>query len=576
MLLILTVSCGAFFANSQVSVTGVSPAAVVGDYVFTWADPAGGDWTTPDFNIAGTFVQDTLMFVDTGEPGTNPQGHPIAQEGCAALVNDLTGKIAVLYRNTCEFGAKAKFAQDAGAVGVIIINRDDEAIAMGGGVEGLNVTIPTVMIPSSAGNLITAQMGLGPVVMFLGNKVGLYPNDAGSNRASIMLPPTGTTPKFIADNGNAFMIGIELLNYGSNSNAVSVTATIDGPSGNVYDETVGPITMATGDTLSIFDGNPNSFPQFDLATYEAGDYTLTYSITLGSGADDAPDDNTFSQPFSISADGAYGGILARASSTGGNLNVNTFPSNATTDYKACTYYQNTYASALTGVEGFYFSVGTDTSVLELTDGEIYLEVFEWNDAWTTLSAGVTYDLLNQVGVGSHVPASNDDNNDVIYQALNAPVILQNNQKYLFCLQTYNPEYFFGAEQVDFNANVAIYDLPVTPINVDGTWYSGQGWNNAAVAIGLKMASNVGLEDFVSVQGSAYPNPANDAVTVSVAAQGNATLSITDISGRTAFNGALDLTTGKATVDMSNLESGMYIFNVTFENGQKSQFNVVKK
>lgn len=578
MLLILTVSCGAFFSNSQVSVTGISPAPVVGDYLFTWADPAGGDWATPDFNIAGTFVQDTLMFVDTGVAGTNPQGHPIAQEGCTALVNDLTGKIAVLYRNTCEFGAKAKFAQDAGAVGVIIINRDDEAIAMGGGADGINVTIPCVMIPSSAGNLITAQMGMGDVVMFLGNKVGLNANDAGSNRASIMLPPTGTTPKFIADNGYAFMIGIEVLHYGSVDNDVTVNAHVSGPGGaTVYDETVGPISMTTGEYLEIFDDSTYSFPPFALASYPVGDYMLTYTITLDGVTDDAPDDNIFTQPFSISSDGPNGGILARASSTAGNLNINTYPSNATTEYKACTFYNNTYPSATTGVLGFHFSVGADTSIVDLSGEEISLEVFEWNDVWTSLSAGVTFDDLNQVGVGSHIPSSNSDNNVEIYQALNAPVILQDNQNYLFCLQTYNPEVFFGAEQVDFNANTAIYDMPITPINIDGaTWYGGQGWNNALVAIGLQMASNVGLEEFANVQGSAFPNPANDVVTVSVATTGNANLTITDISGRTTFNGALDLTTGKGKVDMSNLETGMYIFNVTFENGQKSQFNVVKK
>lgn len=578
MLLILTVTCGAFFSNSQVSVTGISPAPIVGDYVFTWGDPVNGtNWTlAPNFNTPGVYVQDTLMLVEDGSAGTNAQGHPVSQEGCNALTNDLTGKIAVVYRNVCGFGVKAVNAMNAGAVGVIIINRDNEAIGMDGGTEGATVTIPVVMLSSAEGAALVNEMANGPVVVFMGNKVGLYANDAGSNRASIMIPPTGTTPKFIADAGNAFMIGIELLNYGSNSNDITVQATVVGPSGNVYDQSVGPVTMITGDTLSIFDGNLYEFPQFDLATYEAGDYVLTYTVSLASGADDAPDDNVFTQPFAISSDGAYGGVLSRAASTSGNLIVNTFPSNAVTDYKACMYYQNTYTSPLTGVEGFYFSVGADTSTINLPDAEIYLEVFEWNDVWTTLSVGVTYDALTQVGVGTHVPASNDDNDDVIYQALDAPVILQDNQKYLFCLQTYNTEFYYGAEKVDFNANVAIYDLPVSPINIDGTWYSGQGWSNAAIAIGAKIASNVGLEEFISVQGSAYPNPANDNVTVSVSAKGNANLTITDISGRTTYNGALDLTTGKANVDMSNLETGMYIFNVTFENGQKSQFNVVKK
>ena len=70
------------FANAQISVRGVSPAAVATNFDFTWADPGGGDWTCPDFNIANTFVEDTLMLVDDGTAGLNPQGNPVSAEGC--------------------------------------------------------------------------------------------------------------------------------------------------------------------------------------------------------------------------------------------------------------------------------------------------------------------------------------------------------------------------------------------------------------------------------------------------------------------------------------------------------------
>ncbi|MAO32958.1 MAG: hypothetical protein CL824_05570, partial [Crocinitomicaceae bacterium] len=97
-------------AHSQVIFAVQSPSSIAGNYEFTWAPPSGG-WGTPDFNIPGTFVEDTLMFVDDGTTGTNPQGNPMSAEGCNPLVNDLTGKIAVIYRNTCEFGTKAMNAQ---------------------------------------------------------------------------------------------------------------------------------------------------------------------------------------------------------------------------------------------------------------------------------------------------------------------------------------------------------------------------------------------------------------------------------------------------------------------------------
>ena len=109
LLLSLAVCVTTFAGVSQVNCVGVSPAAIAGDYEFTWAQPApGGAWGSPDFLVAGTFVEDTLAMVEDGSTGTNPQGNPISQEGCNPLINAsaVNGKIAVCYRNTCEFGCR--------------------------------------------------------------------------------------------------------------------------------------------------------------------------------------------------------------------------------------------------------------------------------------------------------------------------------------------------------------------------------------------------------------------------------------------------------------------------------------
>jgi hypothetical protein len=53
--LLLSVSALFFvaYASSQVICKGISPAAIAGNYTFTWSDPAGG-WGTPDFLIPNT------------------------------------------------------------------------------------------------------------------------------------------------------------------------------------------------------------------------------------------------------------------------------------------------------------------------------------------------------------------------------------------------------------------------------------------------------------------------------------------------------------------------------------------
>ena len=106
LILSLIVVVFAFASNAQVVVRGVSPASIAYNFAFEWADPAGGDWSCPDFLIPNTFVEAPIMMVDDGTPGVNETyafQHPLAQESCNPLINDLTGKIAVFYRGSCQF-----------------------------------------------------------------------------------------------------------------------------------------------------------------------------------------------------------------------------------------------------------------------------------------------------------------------------------------------------------------------------------------------------------------------------------------------------------------------------------------
>ena len=96
LLLSLTAVVAGFAVYGQVVVAGVSPAAIQGNYDYSnqancgsWpGETDDGTWgviNNLDFNVAGTFIQDTLRLVEDGTPGTNPQGNPISQEGCEYL-----------------------------------------------------------------------------------------------------------------------------------------------------------------------------------------------------------------------------------------------------------------------------------------------------------------------------------------------------------------------------------------------------------------------------------------------------------------------------------------------------------
>jgi len=74
-------------------------------------------------------------------------GVPVNTNACEPITNDLTGKIALIDRGVCEFGAKCLRAQNVGAIAVVVCNNSTAApVAMPGGVDGPSVTIPCFML----------------------------------------------------------------------------------------------------------------------------------------------------------------------------------------------------------------------------------------------------------------------------------------------------------------------------------------------------------------------------------------------------------------------------------------------
>jgi hypothetical protein len=569
-----------FWSGAQVICAGVSPNSIQGNYQFSWADPAGG-WGTPDFLIPGTYIQDTLMMVDDGLPGTNAQGNPISAEGCNPLINNLTGKIAVIYRNTCEFGAKALNAQNAGAIGVIIINREPGVIAMGAGASGVNVTIPVVMIQDSDGLLITNEMLNGSVVMLLGNKTGLFANDGGLTKSTTLISKQGAVPSFLAQNGTEFNfdLGTRVYNYGNLAQAgMTLTATVTNPSGVVvYNNSVSNISLAAGDSLDVDPTQTNTLPQFSLASYPSGRYSLNYTLALA-GADDYAADNSITTVFSIQ-DSLYSYAQLDATTNLPNAGNSYRPSTNNQTYSVCNVINDANASRI-GAEGIYFSATTSTaSQAILTGEEMALYLYKWEDVFVDLNdANLAFNTLTPVASGYYYyPA--DLQGEVVLGTFTTPVVLTDNQRYLACVQTVNLDLYLGHESnTDYTWNYNFYAQPLTPNESDAAYFAAGFGPDVPSSIAVRVfdANNIGLTESKTIDGVAYPNPATDKVTVSVNGEGVANLSVTDISGKKVGTHVLNLINGSADVSIENLEAGLYIFNVVLENGKTSQFNVVKK
>ena len=148
-----TSSCNAIFIGKDYDLMKVnSPTEIIGPYYHTNAV-----FGPQSFNVTGELLYDN----------TNPNG-------CVSfLPGTFTGKIAVIDRGTCYYITKIRNAQDAGAIGVLIVN--NAAGIMGGmGIpegETDDITIPSMMIAYSEGNMIKSAMADGPVEITMQRKV---------------------------------------------------------------------------------------------------------------------------------------------------------------------------------------------------------------------------------------------------------------------------------------------------------------------------------------------------------------------------------------------------------------------
>ncbi|PPD84842.1 hypothetical protein GOBAR_DD18223 [Gossypium barbadense] len=80
--------------------------------------------------------------------------------GCSNSSSKLTGYVALSIRGDCDFVTKAKVAQSGGASALLVINDNEELYKMvcSENDTSLNISIPVVMIPKSAGDAINKSM----------------------------------------------------------------------------------------------------------------------------------------------------------------------------------------------------------------------------------------------------------------------------------------------------------------------------------------------------------------------------------------------------------------------------------
>ncbi|MEW6367863.1 MAG: PA domain-containing protein [Acidobacteriota bacterium] len=123
-----------------------SPAGIAGAYDVQTASFG------PALTIAGLTGNVVLVNDGTGTP----------TYACSPLVNgpQVAGNIALIDRGTCTFTTKVKNAQNAGAIGAIVVNNVASGFPGMGGTDP-TITIPSVGVTLATGNLIKANLATG-------------------------------------------------------------------------------------------------------------------------------------------------------------------------------------------------------------------------------------------------------------------------------------------------------------------------------------------------------------------------------------------------------------------------------
>lgn len=566
-----------------------TPAGLQGTYPLTWADPSGGDWATPDLNIPANSVTGALEFVDDGDVGTDAYGNPTSQDACntgsavgSSTVNaSISGKIAVLYRGDCQFGHKAAAVENAGAIACIIINHTGAPVGMAGGDSGNVVTIPVIMISEQDGATLQSAITAGTITQaFIGSKTGLFNNDLGALSGDVLRARRFSNLAPLSTNASEFSVpvGAWIRNIGSQPQSGAELRCEITMGSQIYADTASIPTINSGDSVFV------ALTPFSQASYANGLYQMTYTIETA-GGDEEPSDNVIEANFMIS-DSLYS--YGRLDPTNNDLPMSPagFRSgNFTTDWEGCLAFDDPNASRVVA-EGMTFSATTSSTDV-LTNEFIEARVYQWDDVFTDIE-DPNLNMANLVQIESAFYIYTADLQDSnLYVPYSAPITLNDNQRYMFCLNSssqlifagYDNKYDYRTTQDDYASGANGAHLqPSIPGSSDATYYLNGFGTDVQIAVSVKfdLAPNSIDEITSDLAVVPFPNPTKDQINITVGdLNGTAVIDLYDVAGKLVVTKDVTLASNTTiTVDVSNLDNGSYLGKMTFEDGTVSTFNVV--
>ena len=157
----------------------------------------GQDFLTMSYSGAGDVTAEIAFVTPQIPAGADPNSSDDACDATDFDNADVSGKIAVIQRGTCDFYTKARNAQDNGAVAVLIFNEGQvgrTGYAVGNLGDDSDVTIPVVGLSYASANALYALAQDGAVTL----RLAVSTNDAQATASNVFAEtPAGNADQVI-------------------------------------------------------------------------------------------------------------------------------------------------------------------------------------------------------------------------------------------------------------------------------------------------------------------------------------------------------------------------------------------
>lgn len=318
--------------------------------------------------------------------------------GCGQPTSaNYTNKWVLIWRGSCQFGEKAKAAQDRGAAGVLIINNVPGAdpVGMAAGTVGASVNIPVLMVSNPEGSAMWSTLASQQVFISITrwgfnktNDLAIVPKSGALGPGSIPLSQW----KSGSPNAYKFYTGAFIANTGtSNQTNVKLTSVItftpiSGSSTVVYIDSVVVPNINTTDSI-IEALSPRST---SLNPTDRGRYTIKYSISYGN-TDEVPTDDTVSYYVDVTSNVFCKG---RLDATGKPLVTGSTRVNSTTisgfSWGPLFYLASPDTFVLQAVQ---FAINDNDTTKHSLVGSAVAYVIKWTDGSNTGAGGKADNII---------------------------------------------------------------------------------------------------------------------------------------------------------------------------------------